>query len=503
MLTMVGKVVNDGASYYGPFGGRYVTQQVIRTLLQTLKLPQCAKRFPEDIGKDRVCLNYHMNQCDGWCQGAGGQAEYRRRMEQAEQLLRGEYREVAEDIRRQMLEASEALEFERAAALRDRLRAIEALGQKQLVTAGRLADTDVIGYAKTEAKACFVVLHFVGGNLLDKEYEIVALEEDEQEAVSSLVKQFYLARGAAPRQILLPVEMEDAPLLEQMLQEQLGSHTKIHVPQRGDNRRLMELAHKNALEEAIRLTTKAEKLNGTLRMLQDLLGLPKLPERMESYDISHIAGTDIVASMVVFVDGKPRKSDYRHFKLENMDDQDDYGAMRQVLHRRFAHYLQQDKGFAQKPDCLLIDGGIAHAHAVAEELASMGIALPTYGMVKDDRHRTRALVTPEGQELGIHTNPALFSLIGAIQEETHRFAITYHKKLRSQRLRASELDEIPGIGEVRKQKLLRQFKSVKAIRNAQVEELRQVVPESAARAIYDYFHREEATCESSPAAPKA
>lgn len=490
VLTMVGRVTEDGAEYFGPFGGRYVTQRVIDTLRTTLKLPGCGKKFPADLGKDRVCLNYHMNNCDGWCQKMGGQPEYRSRIDQAVQLLQGNYQSVAQTIRQQMLDASDAMEFERAAALRDRLQAIEALGQKQLVTAGRMADTDVIGYAKTEAKACFVVLHYIGGNLVDKEYEIVALEEDEQEAVSALVKQFYLARGAAPKNIFLPFPMEDAELFSQLLFEQLGRRVKLRVPQRGDNRLLLELAHKNALEEAQRLTTKAEKLNGTLKLLQSMLALPQLPNRLESYDISNIAGTDIVASMVVFENGKPKKSDYKRFRIEGLDDQNDYASMRQVLHRRFAHFQAGDKGFEQPPDALLIDGGQIHADAVREELDQMGLQFPIFGMVKDNRHRTRALVTPDGREISISTVPAVFALIGTIQEETHRFAITYHKTLRSRRLKASVLDEIPGIGDTRKQALLRRFKSVKAISQADFDTLRSVLPQNAAQAVFDYFHKE-------------
>lgn len=489
-IEMVGRTAEDGADYFGPFGGRYLTQRVIDTLRITLKLPGCGKKFPADLGKDRVCLNYHMNNCDGWCQPDKSPEAYRERIEQAVQLLRGNYQAVADEIRAEMEAAAEALEFERAAALRDRLNAITSLGQKQLVTAGRMADTDAIGYAKTEAKACFVVLHYIGGNLLDKEYEIVGLEEDAAEAVSALVKQFYLARGAAPRNILLPFPMEDAELLERMLQERFGKKVKISVPQRGDNRRLLELAYQNALEEAQRLTTKAEKLNGTLALLQNMMKLPAPPHRLEAYDISNTAGTDIVASMTVFVDGKPKKSDYKHFKLEGMENQDDYASMRQVLRRRFTRYLAQDAGFDKRPDALLIDGGQVHANAVREELAQMGIAIPIFGMVKDSRHRTRALVTPDGQEIGIHTVPSVFALIGTIQEETHRFAITYHKKLRSGHLQASVLDQINGVGEARKQKLLRRFKSVKAIQAADCAALEAVVPKNTARAIYDFFHKE-------------
>lgn len=489
-LTMVGKVADDGAEYFGPFGGRYMTQQVIDTLRTTLKLPGCGKKFPADIGKDRVCLNYHMNNCDGWCQKAAGQPEYRKRMDQAVQLLQGNYQSVAQSIREEMLAASDAMEFERAAALRDRLHAIESLGQKQLVTAGRMADTDVIGYAKTEAKACFVVLHYIGGNLIDKEYEIVALEEEEQEAVSSLVKQFYLVRGAAPKQILVPFPMEDAELFSQLLLEQMGKRVKIRVPQRGDNRLLLELARKNALEEAQRLTTRAEKLNGTLKLLQNMLGLPQLPNRLESYDISNIAGTDIVASMVVFENGKPKKSDYKRFKIEGLEDQNDYASMRQVLHRRFVHFQAGDKGFDQMPDALLIDGGQVHANAVREELEQIGLMPPIFGMVKDNRHRTRALVTPDGREISISTVPAVFALIGNIQEETHRFAITYHKQLRSNRLKASVLDQIPGVGDARKQALLRRFKTIKAISQADYDTLCTVVPKPTAQAVFDFFHKE-------------
>lgn len=489
VMELSNKVADDGASYFGPFGGRYITQKVIDTLCKTFRLPGCNKRFPRDIGKDRVCLNFHMNHCDGWCQKGMDAAEYKRRILQAVQLLQGNYSEVSTEIRRNMEQAAENLEFERAAELRDRLSAIESLGQKQLVTAGRMADMDVIGYAKTEAKACFAVLHFLGGNLIDKEYEIVDLAEDEQEAVCSLTKQFYLARKAAPKQILLPCEMEDAELFSQLLLEQLGRKVSIRTPQRGDNRRLLELSQKNATEEAERLTTKTERLNGTLKLLSDMLGHSL--HRLEAYDISNIAGTDIVASMTVFQDGKPKKSDYKKFKLKGLEDQDDYSSMRQVLNRRFTHYLAGDKGFEEFPDALLIDGGTVHAEAVREELSALGVTLPIYGMVKDNRHRTRALVTPDGKEIGINSIPAVFALIGRIQEETHRFAITYHRSLRSKRVTGSSLCEIPGVGQTRSKILLKKFKSISAIREASVADLETVVPKNTAQAIYDHFHHGE------------
>ena len=456
----------------------------------TLKLPGCSRQFPRDIGKDRPCLNYHMNQCAGWCQESKTCTQYRERMLQARQLLQGNYKSVAEDIRQQMLSAAENLEFELAASLRDRLQSVENLGQKQLVTAGTLADTDVVGYGETEAKACFAVLHFSGGNLLDKEYEVFPRPDDKVEAVSSLLKQFYLSRGLAPKRVLLPFELEDAELFSQLLEQRYGRRPKLHVPQRGDNVRLVELACKNAFEEAERVTGKEERVSATLELLGKMLAMEP-PGRIESFDISNISGTDIVASMVVFQDGRPAKSQYKRFKVEGLSDQDDYASMHQVVKRRFAHYKAEDKGFEDAPDLLLIDGGVTHARTAVTALEELGLRFPVFGMVKDDRHRTRALVTPEGQEIRIDNNQSIFALIGNIQEETHRFAITYHRQLRSKRLRYSELDGIPGIGPKRKQELLRQFKSLTAIGQATLPELERILPKDAAAAVYHHFREKE------------
>lgn len=486
-ITLVSKITDDGAGYYGPYGSRSVTHDVMEAIRLTLKLPGCNKQFPRDIGKDRPCLNYHMNQCAGWCQENKSCTEYRKTMEQARQLLLGNFKSVAEQIREQMLEAAEKLEFELAASLRDRLTAVEALGQKQLVTAGTLADTDVVGYGETEAKACFAVLHFSGGNLLDKEYEVLPRPDDKKEAVSSLLKQFYLSRGLAPKIVLLPFELDDSELFSQLMEQQFGRKSKLRIPQRGDNVRLVELANKNALEEAERATGKEERVSATLTLLGKMLSMEP-PRRIESFDISNISGTDIVASMVVFREGKPHKSEYKRFKLEGLNNQDDYASMHQVVKRRFVHFEAGDKGFDEAPDLLLIDGGVNHAKVAVAALEELGMQFPVFGMVKDDRHRTRALVTPDGREIRIDNNQAIFALIGNIQEETHRFAITYHRQLRSKRLRYSELDNIPGIGPKRKQMLLRQFKSLTAIGQATLPELERLLPKDAAAAVYHHFH---------------
>ena len=490
-MQMVSRITGDKASYFGPFGGRFVTQHVIDTLRLTLKLPGCSKQFPRDLGKERPCLNYHMNNCDGWCQLSRSQKDYHARMEQAVLILQGNYKQVAGELRAQMETAADKLQFELAASLRDRLRAVESLGEKQLVTAGTMANTDVIGYYQNETRACFAVLHYVNGSLLDKEYEILATADDPKEAVSSLVKQFYLVRGAAPKVILTPFEMEDAELFSALLQQELGKKVLIRMPQRGDNVRLVELAQKNAREEAERITTKAERRTGTLGVLADMLHLPDTPHRMESYDISNLAGTDIVASMVVFQDGKPLKSAYKRFKVEGLTDQDDYASMHQVLLRRLTHYVQQDAGFAERPDVLLIDGGIEHARVAEDVLQTLGLSIPTYGMVKDDRHRTRALVTPEGREIGIVNQQAVFSLIGQIQEETHRFAITYHHQHHTKSAIRSVLDGIPGLGPKRQTELRKTFGTVRAIREADEEALAAVLPKNVAHEVWVRLHGKE------------
>ena len=486
-ITLVSKIADDGAGYYGPYGSRGVTQDVMEAIRLTLKMPNCKREFPRDIGKDRPCLNYHMNQCAGWCREGTSAVEYRKIAEQARQLLSGNYKSVAAEIKEQMLAAAENLEFELAASLRDRLLAVENLGKKQLVTAGTLADTDVIGYAQTEAKACFAVLHYSGGNLLDKDYEVCSVPDDPEAAVSSLLKQYYLSRGIAPRRVLLPFEIEDSELFSELLEQQSGRKPHLRVPQRGDNVRLVELANTNAYEEAQRVTSREEKNLGTLHLLGKMLAMEP-PRRIESFDISNISGTDIVASMVVFEDGKPKKKDYKRFKIQGLAGQDDYASMHQVVKRRFSHFKDGDAGFEQAPDLLLIDGGVNHANMAVEALRELGLTMTVFGMVKDDRHRTRALMTPEGQEIGIDANQSVFAFIGTIQEETHRFAITYHRQLRSKRLRYSELDGIPGIGPKRKQDLLKAFKSLTAIGQAELYELERHLPKDAALNVYQHFH---------------
>ena len=386
-----------------------------------------------------------------------------------------------------MEEAAEALRFEYAAELRDRLRAVQGLQNHQRVIATAYADTDAVGFQRG-AKCCFTVLHFTDGNLTGKDFELMdePLEPD-AEAISDLVQQYYENRGAWPRQILLPCEIESSDALQALLTEKAGHTVAIEVPKRGDKCRLTESAAMNAREEILRATTAAQRGMKTLEWLQKALELPAPPERIEAFDISNLGDTGIVAGMTVFRRGKPLKRDYRKFRIRDTAGQNDYASMREAVTRRFQHYLDGDGKFAELPDLLLIDGGAEHAAVAKDVLGGFGLAVPVFGMVKDDRHRTRALITPEGAEIGIAGNQAVFALIGTIQEETHRFSIEYQRSLRRASL-ASELDAIPGVGEKRRNALLSAFRSVKAVRAASFETLCEVVPASTARAIYDHYH---------------
>ena len=489
-FSLANRAAEDGARYFGPYGSRGATQNIVDALRVALKLPSCNRKFPRDIGKERPCLNYHMGQCDGYCRKEMDQSRYREAIDQAIRLLEGKFQEVGEELQAEMEQAAEELRFEKAAELRDRYRAIELLGKRQKVVAGSLADTDVVGFFKGEAtKSCFVVLHFAGGDLAAKDWELIdtPMEEDRADILSALVRQYYAPRGQIPKQILLPCALEDEVPLMRLFSEQAGHRVELVTPQRGAKMDLIRLANKNAAEEVERWTTREERQSKLMELLGRMLGLETPPRRIESYDISNQGADDIVASMVVYVNAKPLKRDYRRFKLKDMDGPDDYASMDQVLRRRFQRYLDGDEKFADKPDLLLIDGGVNHANVAVRVLEELGLSIPVFGMVKDDRHRTRALVTPEGREIGIQANQAVFSLIGQIQEETHRFAIEFHRQQQNQRVKGSVLDKIPGVGEKRRADLLKHFKSVKNIRAATLAELEEAVPKNTARAVYQFF----------------
>ena len=490
-FTVAQRIEQDGAKYLGPYGSRGNTKNAIEAVKKAMALPTCGKKFPRDIGKERPCLNHHMGACRAWCQKETPRQAYREAVEAAVAIFEGKTAELSKRLTVEMEEAAEKLQFERAAEKRDRLKSLNLLATKQFVVAGSLADTDAVGYYRSPAKSCFVVLHYIGGSLLDKDFELLEspFEEDE-DALSELLSQYYERRGALPKTILLPFPLQDRELLERLFTENAGHRVYIEAPQRGDKLRLVETANVNAREETERAVTAEEKTSKTLEWLQRALGLQKAPARIEAYDISNTGSSDIVASMTAFVDGKPLKRDYRKFKIKTLETQDDYHSMAEVVSRRIARYQNDDERFGPIPDLMLIDGGTAHARAAVNVLADAGVAVPVFGMVKDDRHRTRALVTPDGEEIGISGSPAVFAFIGSIQEETHRFAVEYHRSLRSKNSARSALDDIEGIGEKRRNALLKSFGSLKAIKAATAEELAKVVPRDAAARIYAHFHKD-------------
>ena len=496
-FTLVNRPANDGAKYFGPFGGRYETRQAVDAVCQALRLPTCRRQFPRDIGAERPCLNFHMGRCDGFCRPEMPEAEYDRRMEQAAQLLEGRSKQLLRDMTAEMEAEAEALRFEQAAQLRDRIQAISALSKKQTVIAGLCADTDVWGVFRGAGKSGYAVLHMENGDLVGRETELLTapMEESAAELLAAVTAQYYLPRAILPHEILLCVDTGDCEELSEALTQRAGHKVWVHVPQRGEKSTLADMAVRNAQEEVRRATTAEEKTAYTLEALQKMLNLPQPPRRMESFDISNTGASDIVASMVVYQGAKPLKSAYRRFQIKELTGghPDDYGSMREVLRRRLQRAADGDEKFLPLPDVFLIDGGVTHADAVREVAEQFGCTVPIFGMVKDDRHRTRALVTPEGREIGIVNDQAVFSLVGQIQEETHRFAITYHHQHHTKSAMRSVLDGVPGLGPKRQAELRKHFGTVKAIRAADETALAAVLPQNVAHTLWIRLHEKEST----------
>jgi len=490
-FKVVSKQAKDGAQYLGPYSGRAVSRESIAAVSKALKFPTCGKNLKRIIGKERPCLNHHIGVCRAFCQSADMAGEYRESVQVAIDIFQGKAAGLIERLAKEMEEAAEGLLFELAAEKRDRLRAVQLLAQKQQVIAGSMADRDVAGFYRGPAKSCFVVLHYIDGRLISKDCELFDTPiEDDPDAVSAIVRQYYEKRGFLPKNIYLPVATPDCELLERLFSEKSGFRVYIESPRRGDKAKLIETANVNAREETERASTYEEKALKTHEWLQNAMRLDKTPARIEAFDISNTGASDIVASMTVFERGRPYKKGYRRFKINAQRGQDDYGSMAEVVARRAARYAAGDEKFSEMPDVMLIDGGANHAAVARAALGEVGLGIAVYGMVKDEKHRTRALVSPDGEEIGLAANPAVFALIGTIQEETHRFAVEYHRSLRSKSSYKSKLDAIVGVGEKRRNDLLKRFGSIKAVAAASAEELSGVVPKNVAQKIYEHFHKE-------------
>lgn len=488
-MTVTNRRERDGAKYFGPYGGRGTANMAIRLLSETFLLPSCSRRFPRDIGKERPCLQLDMKKCCGVCTGKISQEEYQGLIRQCVQVLEGKSDELEQQLTYDMEREAEEMRFEEAAVLRDRIRAIQKLRQSRIAIVTGGADTDAIAFALRGSRACIVRLSYKGGILVDRSRVLLdGLDEgDASDALESFAQQYYAPLGWAPKNVCLSHSVENGEALESFLTELRGSKCAVLLPQKGEKRREVQLALDNARLELQEAEDLEQRTGKTLTLLQEMLGLETVPARMESYDISHLGGTDPVASMVVFQNGRPLKSAYRKFRIRSAEGGDDYGSLSEVVGRRLDRALSGDEGFLPLPDIFLIDGGIGQASAAQQELDKRGVRVPLYGMVKDDHHRTRALVTADGREFGIAATPAVFALLGRLQEEVHRFAITFQRDVRSKRMKKTSLESIPGLGKARENKLLKRFGTVRAISRATVEELREVLPAQVAEEVFRHF----------------
>ena len=485
---------DETARYIGPYNSGYLVKQAVEEANTVFMLPTCSKRFPEDFGKGRPCLNFHIKKCCAPCTGRVKFAAYNERVEQALDFLSGGSSESLRKLTAQMQEASENLEFERAASLRDSINAIRRLSDKQKVIQSKIKDQDVIAYFSDGNKACFEVFRFEGGRLCDRQDFPVEIMEDEKSAREEFIMSFYGSKTDIPQHITLDGEAENAELLERWLSEKSGRRVYITVPVKGEQRKLADMCRQNAAERVAQLSGTTGRELSVLQELQQLLGLEKIPYYIESYDNSNLSGAENVAGMVVFENGKPLKKAYRRFKIKTFDGQDDYASMNEVLTRRFEEYLahkDEGEGFGRLPDLILLDGGKGQVSAVKPVLEKFGLSVPLFGMVKDDRHRTRAMVGYEG-EIAININRRVFHFITTVQDEVHRFAIGYQRSRRGATLKSS-LTDIEGVGEERAKALLRYFKTLKNIREADLEELMQApkMTRQTAMAVYRYFHPKE------------
>ena len=491
----------DKSRYFGPYTSAGEVKDTIELMNKLFRLRVCNRNLPRDIGLERPCLNYHIKQCDAPCQGYISREAYREQVDQALEFLNGNYKPILQMLEKQMLEASEELEFERAIELRDLLNSVKQVAQKQKITASDGEDKDVIAVS-TDRKEAVVQVFFVrDGRLIGREhfYLQVAPHDNRSTIINSFLKQFYSGTPFIPKEIMLQEEIEDREVLEQWLSTKRNGKVYIRVPQRGTKEKLVELAEKNArmvlIQDSEKIKREESRTIGALKEIGNWLGLEQLM-RVEAFDISNISGFESVGSMIVYEKGKPKQSDYRKFKIKTVKGPDDYASMEEVLRRRFTHGMaEQQEGkeaygkFSRFPDLIMMDGGKGQVNVALRVLDELGLAIPVCGMVKDDHHRTRGLYY-QNEEIPIDTRSEGFHLITRIQDEAHRFAIEYHRSLRGKQQVHSVLDDIEGIGETRRKALMRKFKSLEAIRDASLEELEQTesMNRASAEKVYDFFH---------------
>ena len=499
-IMLARKMVKEKAKYFGPYTSAGAVKDTIELIRKLYYLRSCNRKLPRDIGKERPCLNYHIHQCKAPCQGYISQEEYRKSVEQVLQFLNGSYDLILKELEGKMQEASENLEFEKAIEYRELLTSVQKIAQKQKITDTAGEDRDILAAAVEEEDAVVQVFFIRGGRLIGRDhfYLKIAKGDTEKEILASFIKQFCAGTPYIPSELMLPEEIEDLGIIEEWLGKKRGHRVHIRVPKKGTKEKLVELAAKNA---SLVLKTDKERLKreegrtiGAVKELEELLGLEHVV-RMEAYDISNTSGFASVGSMIVYERGKPKRSDYRKFKIKGVKGADDYASMEEVLTRRFEHGLkEQDEGkelggFTVFPDLIMMDGGKGQVNVALAVLDRLNINIPVCGMVKDDNHRTRGLYY-QNIEIPIDRNSEAFRLITRIQDEAHRFAITFHRQLRSKNQVHSILDDIPGVGAARRKDLMRHFADIEAIKNATVEELKSLpsMNEKSANDVYRFFH---------------
>lgn len=486
---------DDGSEYIGPYLSSYSVRQSVDAANKIFKLPQCNKVFPRDFGKSRPCLNYYISQCCGLCTGKIKKSDYDEAVDGAIAFLKGDSRDIIADLRVKMEKAAEELDFEQAAKLRDRINSIERIKEKQKVVYKSVEEQDVFATADIDGSVCLAVLRFSNGRLFDSEHFFFDDPGDKEGMRSDFMTSYCSMRDNIPKRVTVDGEVADRELLEQWLSEKKGKKVTVFVPARGEQLEIVNMCRKNAEEKLAIKKGRTGREIAVLDELKDLLGLRKTPEYIESYDISHTAGQDSVAGMIVFKGGKPYRKAYKRFSIKSFDGNDDYRAMNEVLTRRFSEYEKSKdstEGFGKLPDLILLDGGVGQVHAVEPVLREFGLKIPLFGMVKDNRHRTRA-ISGDGGEIAINSKRQVFTLVSEIQNEVHRFSVAYHHQKHAKRGLSLSLTEIEGVGEKRASALLKYFKTMTAIKNAEVDELSKApgITSAVAQNIYDYYRTKD------------
>ena len=497
-MQVVRQMKKDGAKYFGPYTDATAMWEVVEIIKNTWPLRTCTRNLPKDIGKERACLNYHIGKCNAPCIGLVDQETYGKIIEEVINFLNGKYKEVIKKLQSDMAAASENLQFEKAAQLRDQIQAVMKLEQKQNAAMSQMIDQDVIAFAKSPQDTLVQVYFVRQGKMLGREHFYLKDTEDEtiENVFRDFIVQFYANATFIPKEIVIERVPSEKEVLEAYLTDKKGSKVQLITPIKGVKHGLMELASKNAEltlgQFGDQMKKEQERTEGALAQLQEAIGLDKLPYRMEAYDISNTQGVQSVGGMVVFEGGKPKKSDYRKFKIKSIQGPNDYGSLEEVLDRRFNRLKEEQKenSFSKVPDLIMMDGGKGQVGIAEKILAKHGMNIPVCGMVKDDRHRTRGLLY-KGEEILLPSHSEGFKLITRLQDAVHRFSIEYHKKLRSKAQVQSLLDEINGVGKERKKIILQHFKSVEHLRKASLSEIEQVpgIPAQVASNIYNYFHK--------------